>query len=78
MDQHAGNFDHGDAIHHRVGRFTMLVVIVQHPTGKNAGTRWRDNGAFQGGASFSNLDSAPEDARTKAGEKRHCLGGLDQ
>jgi hypothetical protein len=78
MDQHAGNFDHGDAIHHRVGRLTMRAVIVQHPTGQDAGARWRDDGAFQGAVYVTDLDPAPEDARPKAGEKRHGLGGLNQ
>ena len=56
----------------------MLAVIVQHATGQDAGARGRDDGAFQTAVFITNIDPAPENARPKAGEKRHGLGGLNQ
>jgi hypothetical protein len=56
----------------------MLLEIVQHPTGQDAGARGQDDGAFQTAVFITNLDPAPKDARPKAGEKRHGLGGLNQ
>ena len=68
MDQHAGDFDHGDPVDHGVGRVTMLSQARRQTTGQDAGAGGQGGGArciqrFMVG----HLDLVPENTRPKAG-----------